>query len=235
VPTWIADVLHGWREGRVSATLALEAANLCVDCGACEAFCHEGQPLPAAIRTARAELAPPPPVAALGRLEGEGRVVAVLTDARDWSGALSAELGEPVATLRTSDALGASLLGRPAFRERAAMLRSLLASRRVVVSHGDAALVLKAADVAFEWLHEALGWSDLRSGCAAVGVGAGCCGGAGPLAGAHPADASRMATRWGGTSHPVADSRCARHLRAAIGPVEDAVDRLLQTNTGGVP
>lgn len=234
MPTWIADVLHAWREGRLSAALALEAANLCVDCGACQSFCHEGQPLPAAIRAARAELAPPPPAAALARITGEGRVVAVLSDARDWSVALSAKLREPVASLHTTDALGASMLGRPAFRERAAMLRSAVGARRVVVASGDVAAVLKAADVAFEWLHEVLGWSDLRPGCAAVGAGAGCCGGAGPLSAAHPADAARMAARWG-AGQAVSDSRCAAHLRGAVGSVEDAVDRLLQTTTGGVP
>lgn len=114
------------------------------------------------------------------------------------------------------------------------MLRTLLGGRRVVVAHGDVAAVLRAAGLSFEWLHEVLGWSDMRSGCAAIGVGAGCCGGAGALAGGHPADAARMAVRWG-AGLPVSDSRCAAHLRVAIGPVEDAVDRLLQTTTGGVP
>jgi len=219
----------------VSDDLALEAANLCVDCGACQTFCHEGQPLPAAIRAARAQLSPPPAPTALGRIEGEGRIVAVLSDARNWTAALAARLGEPVASLRTSDALGASLLDRSAFRDRAAMLRSLLGAREVVIAHGDVARVLTAADIRFVWLHDALGWTDLRAGCASAGVAGGCCGGAGPLAGAHPADAARMAARWGGASRPLSDARCAQHVRLAIGPVEDAVDRLLQSAGGGVP
>jgi hypothetical protein len=225
-PTAIADVLRAWRRGQVSNEDALQAATLCVDCGACQSFCHVDSPLPDAIASARADLGWMPSVAPLGRIEGEGDWVAVESDERPWAAALAARIGAPVARLATRDALGAAMLRRAGFAARASALRVMFEARMPVVADGGCAVVLAAAGVPFRWLDDVVGQT-AEASCARGG--AGCCGGAGPLAAHHPADAARMARAWSsGRSGALADSRCAAHLRAAGLVAVDSVDRLME-------
>lgn len=229
-PTLIADVLLAWSRGQVGDALAREAATLCVDCGACAEHCHLGTPLPEALRAARARLTPAVAVEPLGPIEGAGTWVAVESDERAWSAALAGAVGRPVARWRTRDGLGAALLGRAAWADRAVAIADVLGAREAVVADGAAARALAAAGVRWRWLHAALGEEEVRLSCVSGAVGReGCCGGASPLAEHHPADAARMAARWSlHGERCVADSVCARALRAAGRPVDDVVDRLLR-------
>ncbi len=223
VPAVIAEVARAWERGDVDADLAREAVTLCVDCGACEAFCHLGVPLPEALAAARARLLPAPAVAPLSALSSGAAHVAVESDERAWAGALAAKIGAPVVSLRTRDALGLQLIGRGPWAERSAALRLLLAGRTVWVADGEVARTLRAAGVAFQWLQDGLGGPALRSSCAAGA--ATCCGGAWPLVAHHPADAARMAEAWGAGG--CADAVCGRHLRANGVPAEDSLGLLL--------
>ncbi len=237
-PTRLAEAALQWRRGLLSDDLARQALALCTDCGGCGSFCHIGQPLPEALRQARAALSPAPAVAPLAPIEGDGVVVAVESDARAWAGALAARLGAPVARWRTSDALGAALRGRePAWSSRAAALRTSAEGRELVVHDGDVAAALRDAGVPFRWLQEVLGLACTAS-CAAPGTagarGEGparvvCCGGAGPLREAWPDDARRLASRWQEEHQPqtVGDARCGRWLAKAGVPVPDVLDRWL--------
>jgi hypothetical protein len=234
-PTRLAEAALQWRRGRMSDELAREALSLCTDCGGCGSFCHIGQPLPEALRAARAELTPAPVVAPLPSIEGDATIVAVESDARAWSDALSRHLGAPVARWRTSDALGAGLRGRgAAWSLRAAALRSSAEGRDLVVHDGDVAAALKDAGIAFRWLQDVLGVACTGS-CSAPGArGEGparvvCCGGAGPLREAWPSDARRLAARWVDEHAPttVGDARCHRWLTEVGVPVPDVLDRWL--------
>lgn len=235
-PTQIADVLLAWSRGLVSEAMAREAATLCVDCGACEEHCHLGTPLPAALRAARARLLPAPEVTPLVPIEGAGTWVAIESDGRRWAGALARRLGAPVARWWTRDALGVALLGRPAWQERGEHLAAALQGRQAVTADGEVARALRGAGVDWRWLHELLGYTDLREGCAqGQGGRAGCCGGAEPLRSSHPADAARLAARWSLSGCAgVADVVCSRALRDVDRAVEDVVDRLLSEQAGEV-
>lgn len=230
VPAVIAEVVLGWRRGRVAPALALEAASMCVDCGACQAYCHLHVPLPDALREARHTLAPPPQP--MGPVRGRGDVVAIEHDARAWHDALAAREGIAVAWLRTDDALGLSALGGPRSDAWLDTVRRHLAGVHPVVAHGGVAKVLDAAGVPYTWLHRRLGLLDARTGCTGP-AGQGhdahrtCCGGAEPLRSAHPDVAAHLARRapagaiW-------ADARCRDHVGACGIPARDAVDVLLE-------
>lgn len=221
VPTQIAEVLRGWREGRVSDALARASVTLCVDCGRCQERCHIDQPLPAALREARRELLGAKAPTTLSPIVGASKVVAVLTDDRDWSAALAVHRRAPVALWRTADQLGETARGGPGWQAHLDAVRAQASGRELVVAHGAVAVVLGEAGVPYRWLHEVLGREEVRCGCAGPGDGGpSCCGGAGPLAEHHPADAARMARKWlaAGPDRVVADARCAGHL-ARVGLV----------------
>jgi ferredoxin len=222
VPAVIAEVLLGWTRGRLPDEVAREASTLCVDCGRCRDVCHLHRPLPALLRSARAALLPTPVVAAPADVEGDGELVAIEADARRWAPALAARLDRPVARLATSDGLGGALRGFPGWDGHAARLRERLGGRRAVVADGASAGALGEAGVDVVWLHVLL--PDLADGArASCALGAqDCCGGAWPLAEHHPADARRMADRYGTAA--IVDARCRGHLVGA----RDAVDRLLE-------
>jgi len=100
--------------GALDAAEALAYASLCTGCGACEAFCHVHRPVAELLRAARETLAAPSNPTLLGRIQGEGALVAVVCDGRPWAAALARRLGQAVAVLTTTDHLGELLLDHPA-------------------------------------------------------------------------------------------------------------------------
>lgn len=231
VPSMIAEVLRAWKQGRVSDALAREAATLCVDCGRCQVRCHLDQPLPAALREAWVELTSVPAPRALQPIVGAAAVVAVLTDGRDWSEALTVRSRSPVARWHTDDALGERSVGGPGWEAHLEAVRAQAAGRELVVTHGGVAGVLRAAGVSFRWLHELWDLPAVRCGCTGEGeLAPVCCGGAGPLAAHHPEDAARMAARWKAQAPDavVGDARCAAHLRSAGIPVAELIDQVMR-------
>ncbi len=230
VPTQIAAVLRDWERGLAPRELAREAATLCVDCGACQSLCHLHRPLPEALREARADLVVVAAPQRVGPVEGTARRVAIETDGRGWAVALSRTLGEPVARLRTRDALGAAAVECPSHDAHFREVRRRLHGLQVVVAHGGVAQVLERAGVAYEWLHTLAGLT-LATSCRCGGASPlACCGAAEPLASHHPDDARRVAELYleRGADKQVADSRCSAHLRALDDTVRDAVDTLLE-------
>ena len=231
VPAVIAGVLYDWERGRADAGIAADAATLCTDCGACERHCHLQRPLPALLREARAKLLPEPPIAPLGRVEGEGTLLAIEADDRLIASPLSRRLGVPVRRLVTPDRLGVAAVEHPRWETRAAEIRACVGAYEVIVADGGVAEALTASGVAFVWLHDRLPELAVGTGsCRAPGVGQplACCGAAGPLRTHHPADARRTGEQWlrRGGDGPVLDARCGDHLRACGGAVTDPVDQL---------
>ena len=232
VPSVIAEVLRAHLQGRVSRELAAEAATLCVDCDACHEHCHLGVPLSQAIRTLRHEVAPLGPLPALPSVEGSARLVAIQTDSRAWSEALSARIGEPVATMLAPKALAVAWRDCPDWSVRLQALRACLDGRVPVVSHGGAAQVLAAAEIEYRWVHEVAGLTDLalNVGCRVDGCKTSpCCGGGGSLAPHHPEDAARMTARWheAVAGRAVVDTGCSEFSRASGYAVTDVVGLLL--------
>lgn len=223
VPGTIAGVLLAWSRGQLDDAVAREAALLCSDCGRCQHVCHLHEPLPDRIASARATLAPVP-VSGIGPVEGEGALVAIETDARAWGAALSARLHQPVARLRTDDALGGEARRAAGWEARLDVLRSHLKGRTAVVAHGAAARVLDEAGVSWRWLHDALG---VPAAPSCVGGALTCCGGAQALKTGHAPDAARLAARWGG-GEVLADARCGAHLRSEGRAVVDVIDQLME-------
>lgn len=231
VPAMIAGVLHEWREGRLPASMAAEAATLCTDCGACQDLCHIHQPLPALIVAARTELLPPPSIEPLRPSTGVGDLVAVEADDRPWAAALAASLGKRVARWVTADGLGVEAVGWPMWEARAAALVARAAGKTIVVADGGSARALREAGVSVVWLHTLV--PEAREGCGSCETDGptpiACCGGAGPLAAHHPEDAGRVAAWWlerAGTAE-VRDARCRAHIARSGAAPRDTVDRLL--------
>lgn len=209
VPANLAAVVRGWRDGRAHDALAVEAATLCTDCGACTDACHLHLDLPGALAEARAALGVSSRPEAVGPVEGEGTFIALIEGVEDWSEALSARLGQPVARWTTADHLGWEGRGHPGWDAHLDALVDAVGGRTVVTSTRPSERVLEAAGIARIALHELLEGPFVP----VCGAGAACCGAHGPLAGHHPQDAARLASR-----APIEgvwpDTACAAHLRA---------------------
>jgi ferredoxin len=232
VPAVIAGVLSDWANGRVGDDLAREAATLCADCGACESHCEVNQPLPALLRSARAQLCEVPLPTLLPTIEGEGILVAIESDERPMAKALSEHLGEGVGRLFTDNRLSLGSRGHVQWSAHLNSTQALLKSRQVVIADGGVASVLHEAGVTYQWLHECVQGLDKGTGSCQAGGKApsACCGGADPVKTAHPQDAQRMGHFWSTrleTSH-VADSRCRAHLLQCGVQVEDPLDQFLR-------
>jgi len=232
VPSLIASAIHAWSRGWLSPELAGNAASLCVDCDACREACHLHADLPGELRAVRRRLLRPAPMEPLGPIEGDAELVVIEADTRSFAAALGQVLGVPVARLRTADALGVHAIDSALWPARVHALRSKLKSRSLVTADGGVVRALTSAALPVRWLHELVDLHQpVRDSCASNGAAEGlrCCGGAGPLAAEHPADAERMARVWAAAQPdaPVADARCAGLCRRAGAPVVDAIDLLL--------
>lgn len=233
VPALIAATLVEWRDGRLLAALAAEAATLCTDCGACQAHCHIDRPLPEILRRARAELVACPPMEPLRPIEGQGATIAVEADERPLAAALARHLGRPIRRWVTRDRLGVAAVEHREWASRAVELRAWVEGVEVVVADGGVAHALAAAGVPFRWLVDlvpALGGG--IASCRAPGASppTACCGAGGPLQRHHPEDALRVGRFWltRATDERVADARCREHLRACGGNTSDPLDLLLR-------
>ena len=232
VPTLIAAAVYAVDTGQQPVSLAQAALGLCVDCGACEQYCHISQPLPSLLREARLRFDCESRHIAIPLIHGDADLVAVETDGRSWSKHLSTHLGIPVARWAVDNGLGVHLIGTSEWSSHRSRILGMLQGRKAVVAHGTIAAVLTACDASFVWLHELL--PELKTGVGSCQVGdnpysSGCCGGSGPLYASHPQDAIRMGQRASRElqSAGLDDSRCAAHLgRCGVKPT-DAVARLL--------
>jgi hypothetical protein len=233
VPSLIAATLIDWQRGRISGAIAEQAATLCTDCGACEQLCHLHRPLPALLREARGRLLPSPPMEPLREIEGDAELLFIETDDRPAAEALARRLAQPVARLLTRDQLGVQAIEHAPFAERATQLRARLADRAVIVADGGVARALTAAGVPFTWLHVRVPALGVIGSCSAPGEAPplACCGAGGPLPAHQPDAATDVAAAWwrrtADHDAPLADTRCAAHLRHNGFPARDAVDRLL--------
>lgn len=241
--------LHPFRflRGEGGVTLAVEAASLCLECGACEAHCEVHRPLGSMLGALRRGLTPPPPADPLAAVEGEGRLVAVEEDDRAWASALAERTGKEVARLRTADHLGAQALSHPlAPPEHARALRAAFDHRVAVVADHRTLQALRQAGVEVvhlvelvelptEGLAHAPCAGPRLQGRAASGLP--CCGARAALPTVHPERAAEVASHAarlldedrGDATTPVRspDCTCARALRGAGLDVVDAVDLLL--------
>jgi hypothetical protein len=232
VPAWIASTLREWELGRLDDNAAIEAATACVDCGGCRDHCHLHVPLPEYLRTVRAKLVAPPPIAPLAPIEGEGAWVAVETDDRPLAALLARKLGLAVRRWPTVDRLGADATESAVWAQHAPRIRAAVGASSVVVADGGAAHALGAAGVAVTWAHVLVGETEEHVGSCAAGGDRPlrCCGAAGPLVRHHPDDALRVARLFAsrGEVERVVDSRCRNHLRAAGIHASDWVDRWME-------
>jgi len=238
VPTAIASVLWDHDRGRLSDTLAASAASLCVDCGACRAFCQLDAPLPEHLRDARVALSgalrhPVPAPEPIHALEGSGVTCVIETDGRPFGDALSRRLQRSVRRWRTGDALGVAAIDTMDRKgAHAARIRQQASGLALVVAHGGVAKVLASLEVPFTWLHELVPGISGVASCCAPGAAPplGCCGGAGPLVVQHPDDARRVANAWVARAEAgvrLVDARCQAHLAAAGHALPDAIDALI--------
>ncbi len=227
VPTLIADVVQGWKEGRVDRDLAVEAVTLCVDCGRCQDACHLHQPLPTLLAEARRTLLGPRDPAPLGEIAGEGELVAVESGGVAWGAALALETGRSVGVWVTSDALGSGCDASPDWADHLNRIVVKLAGRLAVTADGAVARVLERSGTRWAWLGDVVPEIGVLVPSCAGGSGR-CCGGGEPLRSSHPELAAQLAARWvRDGSGSVADQRCGSHLRACGYAVEDAVTGLL--------
>ncbi len=232
--------------GSGSLALALDAAALCVECGACTAHCDLDRPLGDLLGRFRRGLSAPPPAEDPQAVEGQGDTIAVLSDDRDWSAALAAALGEPVATLRTHDHLGADHLDHPlAGPEHAQALRKRVGKRTLVVTDHRSLRAARQAGLNARHLVDVVrpeaGGPVFHPchGPRLTGHSApdslACCGANGALRDRHPDTAARVAAnqaaRLSGADAPVRcpDLVCAAALADAGLAVIDPVDMLLST------
>ena len=213
VPTVIAGVLYDHKRGLASDDLATRAATLCTDCGACQEVCHIHEPLPQALRHARAALLTPPELPPLPAFPAPGRAVAL----QSAPGDLAAWCAErQVIPVTCPNRLGLAALEFPVFERRAASLRASLLGRSVWTQDGGIAKVLESAEISFSWCAT----DDDAVGSCVCSAGQrpplACCGAGGTLARHHPDDARRLAhafaRRLPQDAH-LLDQRCVRHLQ----------------------
>jgi ferredoxin len=231
VPTLIATVLRAHEQGRLNTAMAVEAATLCTDCGACAEFCHIDRPLPQFLREFRSAHVPEPAVEPLRPIKGDGARVAIEADDRPFAATLASHLGKPVRKWTTSDRLGVALVEHNGWSRQASELRRQAASHALVVVDGGVAWALTAASISFEWLHQVVRGLPMGDpSCRQEGTGPlACCGAAGPLAAHHPDDARRVGELWLARAEEwkVGDARCREHLRACGGEATDPLDALM--------
>ena len=242
-PTAMMTASWAWLNEQGTAESALASAQLCVDCGACTRACKLQRPVGELLAAVRAELdelsASRQP---LGEIHGEGTLVAVLTDERQWHEALARRLERPVAWLSTSDQLGtASLDSKVGSQAALDRLRRRVAGRTLVVADAGSLAVAEAAGIDVVHLAElvdAPAAEAVQPTCRgpqlpgrAPPEALACCGARAPLSEAHPSiaeDVSRdAARRLGGTEVCMTDAVCARHLREHGAKVRDPIDWLM--------
>ncbi len=234
VPSLIAATLVEWGRGRLPVERALEAATLCVDCGACQSHCHLDRPLPELLRKVRREIVVFVEPEALQPIEGEGAMIVIEADERPFAAALSRRLKRPVRRWPTTDRLGVGAVEHADWEKHAEKLRLHKgAGADLVIADGGVATALSAAGIPFRWLQEVV--PELPSGVASCCAPGGtttvaCCGAAGPLMAHHPEDSVRVGEFWlrRTESRQVSDARCRAHLQACGGKVRDALDVLLE-------
>ena len=147
-PTAMMTAVYLARRGGLDGEEAGRAAAMCVECDACTDHCKYHVPVAELLAAARAEFLPAPSVAPLGPVRGQGRWVAIECQLRSWAPELAVRLGQPVASLATSDHLGVDLIDFPGpARSRFADLERVLRGRVAVTSCGRCLRVLQAAGV----------------------------------------------------------------------------------------
>ncbi len=237
VPTLMATAIRSFEGGRLERAVAIEAATLCTDCGACMEICHIDRPLPRFLREFRGSEIPEPAVEPLSPIEGEGALVAIEADERPFAATLAKHLGQPVGRWPTSDRLGVALVEHPSWTRQASELRRQASTHSLVVADGGVAEALTAASLSFEWLHQVVRGLPLGDpSCRQEGRGPlACCGGAGPLAAHHPEDARRVGQLWleRADEWKVGDARCRSHLRTCGGDPTDPLDALMEAVRAG--
>lgn len=236
--------------GTISAEDAADLASLCTRCGACTEFCHLGRPVAPLLAEALGALTAPAAPAPFAPVQGEGALVAVICGDEDWSGALGALLGEPVASFRSPDHLGEALLDHPArFEAHAAALKAHFSGATLVVSDHGCSRVAEAAGLTVRALHSLvpLPTGPVFHPCQGprlegepVAEALACCGAAWPLSTRHPEVAAEVAeaaaARLGGVQVCSPDHRCAAALRRHGASVVDPVSALLRpAGRGGQP
>ncbi len=232
--------------GDGSLALAQQAAALCVGCDSCTEHCDLDRPLGRLLRELGTALSAPPPAEAVRQVEGDGRYVAVLSDDRDWSAALAAVIGEPVARLRSGDQLGARHLDHPlAGPDHAAALQSALGDRIAVVTDHRSLRAATRAGLRAVHLVELVrveAGGPVHHPCQGPRLAGDpapdalrCCGACADLGSTHPSiardlavdQARRLARHAGGVPVRSPDSVCAGALSAAGLEVIDPIDALL--------
>jgi len=244
-PKMMAAVLLAQR-GRIPPEDAARAATLCTDCGACERHCKYGIEVPALLAQARARYASPATVQPVPAIQGNATLVALYCDERRWGPALADALGQPVATMATSDHLGQALLEH---RDRAAAhlasLNAACSGHKVVCCCSRCGESLDAAKISWVRLETLLPptWDGPVYLCHGKLDFPGqplerpptCCGAHGPLEASHPALAADVArdaaAMLPSTSVATPDSACRNALRGVGADVRDPIDLLLAPNT----
>ncbi|NOY28395.1 MAG: hypothetical protein GXP62_21270 [Oligoflexia bacterium] len=251
-PSNMALQVFRFLRGQGPVDLALDAAALCVECGACTRHCDLDRPLGDLLGQLYRGLSTPPAPPLLPPIQGDARHVAIETDERHWAAALATLLDQPVACLRTDDHLGLAALGHPVggsiFSRR---LEAHLAGRVAVVSEHRTLSALQLVGV--ETLHLAdlvdmAGPGLVHHPCRGPRLpgetppdALACCGATAALPDRHAAlardlaeeSARRLGVAPDGGQHDTAlqlrspDSGCANALRAAGLVVRDPIDALL--------
>lgn len=144
-PTSMATTVLLVIRGRLELADGLAAVDLCLGCGACTAHCKEHVPVGARLHAWRAEHEAAPIAEPLAPVEGDARLVCVVTD-QDWSSAWARREGLAVARLRTGDALGHAAW-RLGAADVPARVASHLAGREAATASGEVAAVLEAAGI----------------------------------------------------------------------------------------
>jgi ferredoxin len=238
VPAVIMGEVYAWVSGTGTAEAAARSAALCTGCGACTRACAIARPVSDLLAQVRAALTPPAAVEAPGPLEGDGEWVAIETDSRPWAAALAAQLGAPVARLRTRDELGRALLDHPEpFAAHARHLREVIGLRTLVAPSRGVERVAAEAGLACRPLHAFAPADPSLPALPPCGQAdnselLACCGASPPLSLHHPETAEAMgaeaARRLGGRPHSATDAVCAEALRRHGATIDDPVARLLR-------
>ena len=144
-PTAMMTAYWAQKKGLLTKEQALSSIDMCTQCGACSQACKYNQPVPDLLFFAAQKLKTTKPVPSLPSIQGEGELLALAPDFRDWSRMLQKTIEKSVCIAFCQSLLGMDFTNFPVKRLRNA-LQSWAKGRTIISVTKKTTQLAKIAD-----------------------------------------------------------------------------------------